>query len=109
MTAPGGGKETITVCIEDYARGISNSSPDTHDSHPQSWAQRKAALTALMGTNDPAVTAVLSSPANLPVVRDLLRFPELKIDGADEALKQKGEIAELFKTALSQMCKRSSR
>ena len=65
------------------------------DSFPVSLIQKRGMIEKFIELNNPDINAVLYSPENAGVIQDVLAFPELKIPGEVQRIKQLVEINEL--------------
>jgi hypothetical protein len=73
--------------------------PETDEQYPTLWAQQRAVLLQLMGSPDPQIQAMLSSPENLALVKRLIGLEELVIPNEESRTKQYREIAQLVAEA----------
>lgn len=62
---------------------------------PTSWAQRKDVIMQLLQGNNPEVMAAISSPENIPLLRQAIGLDNFVIPGEDDREKQYEEIQQL--------------
>lgn len=87
----------ITVYIErhELQGKIGDTEPQVSEAFPMTAEQKKAWLMQLIGLQSPVIESFLTDPSNREAVADLLSFPELKVPGANQVLKQLIEYSQL--------------
>jgi len=92
------GSNWVNIWIRraDLRGKIGSVEPETDNSLPMSWAQKKDALLKLLEMPNEDIQAVIRHPENAGIVAKYLGFPEMFIPGDDDRNKQLNEIAELI-------------
>jgi hypothetical protein len=98
-------KEDGTFVTQWIRRGelrgkIGNIEPEGADSFPVSIPQKKAFLLEILNLNNEALNEAVFMPGNRGLVANILGFPEFKLPGYDQRLKQLNEIQSLKTGAL---------
>lgn len=97
IAAPG--EAEVDVDLEDLHDGNWWCFPDGDESYPNTQADRKASLMAMIQQADasPMVQAALQVPKNLVYIKKTLGLNEFEIPGEDDEQLQMTEIAQLLK------------
>jgi hypothetical protein len=93
----GGLTRHLSVNVEDL-RGNIECYPETEESYPESWVQRRGVITNLMQDNDPLVQMIRNLPENLVLIWQSIGLQDLTIPQVVAYKKQLGEIDELLES-----------
>ena len=91
----GGLTRHLRVNVDDL-RGNIECFPETEESYPESWVQRRGVITSLMQDNDPLVVMIRNLPENLVMIWQAIGLQDLTIPQVTSYKKQLGEIDELL-------------
>jgi len=94
-----GQPKTVSIMIEDL-KGDLIAYPDTDETFPESYSQKRAVLMQIfpIAATTPEIGAMLATPDNLAVIKDLIGIEEFDIPGLDSRNKQIAEIEELLES-----------
>jgi len=87
----------LAVNVDDL-RGNVECYPETEESYPESWVQRRGVITNLMQDNDPLVQMIRNLPENLVLIWQSMGLQDLTIPQVVAYKKQLGEIDELLES-----------
>ncbi len=92
-----GQPKTVSIMIEDL-KGDLIAFPDTDETFPESYTQKRSVLMQILplAATTPEIGAMLSTPDNLAVIKDLIGIEEFDIPGLDSRNKQIAEIEQLL-------------
>lgn len=73
--------------------------PESDETFPRLKSQQRAVIQQMMQSEDPLIMKIMSEPANLGTVRNMLGLTDIVVPGEDSRNKQMREIDQLLKSA----------
>lgn len=94
----GDGFVNVWLRMSEMEGNVADIEPEISEQFPTSWAQKKAAVQELIGSNNQALLASVFHPINMEFVFETLGLEDFKIPGKSDRDKQLTEISMLIKS-----------